>query len=75
MTIRLKLVKNLPQNGFPSRRTQFSPKLLVEEGHRRATELLTTMRSILDALAVLLNEKEVINGDEMKQLIAKKNET
>jgi len=42
---------------------------LVEEGQRRATEILTANRGTLDALAATLNEKEVINGDEVKAII------
>ncbi len=45
---------------------------LVEEGRQRATEILTGMRPTLDALATLLNEKEVISGDEVKQVIGGK---
>ncbi|HEB81444.1 MAG TPA: ATP-dependent metallopeptidase FtsH/Yme1/Tma family protein [Gammaproteobacteria bacterium] len=45
-------------------------KNLVEEGHRRATEILNEKRTILDALAAVLEEKEVISGDEVKQIIA-----
>jgi len=43
---------------------------LVEEGHWRATEILTGMRKTLDSLAAVLDEKEVISGDEIKQLIS-----
>ncbi len=42
---------------------------LVEEGHQRATEVITTQREVLNALAARLNEKEVIDGDEVKQII------
>ena len=42
---------------------------LVEEGHRRATEVITSQRDVLDALAARLNEKEVIDGEEVKQII------
>ncbi|MDX2503221.1 MAG: ATP-dependent zinc metalloprotease FtsH [Gammaproteobacteria bacterium] len=45
-------------------------KRLVEEGHLRATEILTNMRATLDALATLLDKKEVISGDEVKQIIS-----
>ncbi len=44
-------------------------KVLVEEGHRRATEIITAQRATLDALADLLDRKEVITGDEVKQII------
>ncbi len=42
---------------------------LVEEGHRRATEILTGLRPTLDALAELLNDKEIIDGEEVKQVM------
>ena len=42
---------------------------LVEEGHRRATEVITSQRDVLNALAARLNEKEVIDGEEVKQII------
>jgi cell division protease FtsH len=44
-------------------------KGLVEEGQRRATEILSAMRATLDALAALLDEKEVVSGDEVEQVI------
>jgi len=44
---------------------------LVEEGHQRATGILTGMRPTLDALAELLDRKEVISGDEVKQVIGR----
>ena len=43
---------------------------IVEEQHQRATEILTDKRQILDALAALLEEKEVISGDEVEEVIA-----
>jgi cell division protease FtsH len=42
---------------------------LVEEGLRRAREILTERRSILDTIARLLQEREVVSGEEIKQLI------
>jgi cell division protease FtsH len=42
---------------------------LVEQGHRRATEVITSQRDVLNALAERLNEKEVIDGEEVKQII------
>lgn len=44
-------------------------KALVEEGQRRAKEILSEKRAILDALAQLLQEKEVVNGEEIRALI------
>ena len=45
-------------------------KSLVEEAHRRATDILQRRRKTLDALAARLEEKEVISGDEVKDVIA-----
>ena len=45
-------------------------KSLVEEAHRRATDILQRRRKTLDALATRLEEKEVISGDEVKDVIA-----
>ncbi len=44
-------------------------KALVEEGQSRAREILTSRRELLDRLAALLEEKEVISGEEVKQVI------
>ncbi|BBL71621.1 ATP-dependent zinc metalloprotease FtsH [Methylogaea oryzae] len=42
---------------------------LVEEGYRRAKEILTTHRDTLDALAQRLQECEVLSGDEVSLLV------
>ncbi len=42
---------------------------LVEEGHRRAHEILTTERSALEALASVLQEKEVVSGEEARRVV------
>ena len=42
---------------------------LIEEGHRHARDILTTHRDTLDAMARLLQEREVVSGEEIKQLI------
>ena len=42
---------------------------LVEEGQRRAREILTQKRPTLDAIAQLLLEKEVVSGEEIKEVI------
>ncbi len=44
-------------------------RALVEEGYRRAREILTTRRKALDALAETLLEKEVIDGKEVDAVI------
>ncbi|MGZ8136234.1 MAG: ATP-dependent zinc metalloprotease FtsH [Methylococcaceae bacterium] len=43
---------------------------LVEEGETRAREIITTHRTALEKLALLLQEKEVINRDEMTALFS-----
>jgi cell division protease FtsH len=44
-------------------------KGLVEEGQRRASEILTDKRAVLDRIAHLLQEKEVVSGEEIKAMI------
>lgn len=46
-------------------------KMLVEEGESRAREILTTNRSMLEKLANILQEKEVINREEVAALMGK----
>ncbi len=45
---------------------------LVQEGETRAREIITTNRAALEKLAVLLQEKEVINREEMTALLGVK---
>jgi cell division protease FtsH len=42
---------------------------LVEEGQRRAREILTERRSTLDEVARILQEREVVSGEEVKDVI------
>jgi cell division protease FtsH len=42
---------------------------LVEEGQRRAREILTERRKTLDAIARILQEREVVSGEEIKEMI------
>ncbi|WP_457572759.1 ATP-dependent zinc metalloprotease FtsH [Desulfolithobacter sp.] len=44
---------------------------LVEEGHARARNILTENRAALDALAAALEEKEVLDGEVVKDIIQK----
>lgn len=46
-------------------------KQLIEENHKRAREILQDNRKTLDALAALLEEKEVISGEEVKEVMKK----
>ncbi len=45
-------------------------RALVEEGHRRATEIIQGRREALEALADELMRREVIDGEEVKRIIA-----
>jgi len=42
---------------------------LVAEAHRRATEVLSNNRSVLDQLADLLVEKETVDAEELQELL------
>ncbi len=42
---------------------------LVEEGHLRATRILTEKRPVLDALARRLEKQEVISGEEVDEIV------
>ncbi|GEM_PF-3702333 len=43
--------------------------MLVEEGYQRATQILSEKRNLLDKLAALLEQKEVLSGDEIAAVI------
>jgi cell division protease FtsH len=43
--------------------------LLVAEAHRRATEVLSANRAVLDRLADLLVEKETVDAEELQELL------
>ena len=49
-------------------------KRLVEEGHKRALEILTGNRETLEKLAALLEEKEVLSGEEVEKIVRKAKE-
>jgi cell division protease FtsH len=44
-------------------------KDIVEEGQRRAAEILNAARPVLNRIAELLQAKEVVSGDEIKHII------
>ena len=44
-------------------------RALVEEGQNRARQILKEKRTALDAVAARLHEKEVISGEEVKQML------
>jgi cell division protease FtsH len=43
---------------------------ILDRAHTRVRGLLTERRSVLDAIAVRLLDKEVLDGDELRRLIA-----
>jgi len=45
-------------------------KLLVESSYRRAEELLTSHRPVLDRIATALLEREVLEGDEVYAMVS-----
>ncbi len=50
-------------------------KSLVVEGQQRARQILSEKRSILEALAKTLREKEVMSGEEVRELIQQHEKT
>jgi cell division protease FtsH len=42
---------------------------LIDEGQKRAKEILTEYRTVLDTITQLLREREVMDGEEIKGLI------
>jgi cell division protease FtsH len=53
-----------------SREIDAEIKRIVDEAHQRAREILREKKTILDKVARILLEKEVINGEELKQLVS-----
>jgi cell division protease FtsH len=43
----------------------------VEEAHQRVREILSAHRSVLDDLARLVSQKEVVQGDELRKMLGK----
>lgn len=50
-------------------------KKLVEEGRQRATDILTQQRTALGELARVLEEKEVLDGSEVEEIIRRVKES
>jgi cell division protease FtsH len=44
---------------------------IIEEAHERVREILSQRRKVLDDLAHLLLEKEVVQGEELRAMLAK----
>ena len=53
-----------------SREIDAEIKRIVDEAHTRARKILTKKKKVLDTVAQILLEKEVIRGDELKQLVS-----
>ena len=44
----------------------------VEEAHQRVRKILSEQRTVLDDLAHLLSQKEVVQGEELRKMLGKK---
>jgi cell division protease FtsH len=53
-----------------SREIDAEIKRIVDEAHARARKILTKKKKILDKVAQILLKKEVIGGEELKQLVS-----
>lgn len=53
-----------------SREIDAEIKRIVNEAHQRARKILTKKKKVLDQVAQILLEKEVIQGDELKRLVS-----
>jgi cell division protease FtsH len=45
---------------------------LVEEAYRRATEVLTANRPVLDELAEMLVERETVDSEDLQELLIRR---
>jgi cell division protease FtsH len=45
---------------------------LVEEAYRRATEVLSNNRAVLDELAEMLVEKETVDAEDLQELLIRR---
>jgi cell division protease FtsH len=53
-----------------SREIDAEIKRIMDEAHQRAREILREKKAILDKVAKILLEREVITGEELKQLVS-----
>lgn len=53
-----------------SREIDAEIKRIVDEAHQRAREILSAKKGVLDKVAQVLLEREVIEGEELKRLVA-----
>jgi cell division protease FtsH len=45
---------------------------LIEQAHLRVREILSTRREVLDEVAHLLSRKEIVQGEELREILGKK---
>ena len=43
---------------------------VIEEAHQRVREILSERRKVLDDLAHLLSEKEIVQGEELRKMLS-----
>ena len=43
---------------------------VIDEAHKRVQTILTERRKVLDDLARLLSEKEIVQGDELRSMLS-----
>jgi len=53
-----------------SREIDAEIKRIIDEAHQRARKILTKKKKVLDSVAQILLEKEVIQGDELTRLVS-----
>ena len=44
---------------------------LMEEAHKRVRDILKARRTVMDALAALVSQREIVQGDELRMLMGK----
>jgi cell division protease FtsH len=47
---------------------------VIEEAHKRVREILSAQRNVLDDLARLVSQKEVVQGEELRKMLGKPRE-
>jgi len=58
-----------------AQRIDAAVRALIDDGYRRAQEILSSKRPILDELASMLQEREVVSGEEVEALIRRHQDT
>jgi cell division protease FtsH len=43
---------------------------VIEQAHQRVRNILSERRKVLDNLAHLLSEKEIVQGEELRQMLS-----